>query len=79
MEGVKLVFFRCRRAMDSAENAVYYELYEQDGRIYLLCTCGDIVQEYQYPEGTQKDDVSRDANKFDYFFKLDLTKLKRIR
>ena len=79
MDGIKLVFFRCHRAMDSAKNAVYYELYEQDKRIYLRCTCGDIVQEYQYPEGTQKDDVSRDANKFDYFFKLDLTKLKRIR
>lgn len=73
------VLFRGSKTMDSARNGVNYEIYEQGGRLYLRCVCGDIEQIYEYPEGTDVNAIRLAVRDSYYFFNLDLSKLKRIR
>ena len=73
------VLFRGSKTMDSARNGVNYEIYEQGGRLYLWCVCGDIEQIYECPEGTDVNAIQFAVLDPYYFFNLDLSKLKRIR
>ena len=72
------VIYRTQRAR-FAGGCVAYEIYEQNGLVYLRCVCDGIEQIYQYPQGTNPDTIRKDAENDYYFYDLDFTKLIRCK